>query len=92
MNVNTYELISRLVVSDPPTASQANGLRNKLGFLGEDPEPERMLSRRDVAKLLDCHPNTVDNLRKRDVLKVTFVGNLPRYRKTDVEKLLQKGW
>lgn len=91
MHADTYQLIARLVASDPPTAAQANRLRARLQT-AEDPEPERLLSRRQVADLLDVHPNTVDNLRKRGQLNAVPNGRHPRFRKSEIEALMQKGW
>jgi excisionase family DNA binding protein len=91
MNKHTYNLLLAALRSDPLTLDQAQAVRQFV-HMAQEVEPERLLSRCQTAKLLNCHVNTVDNLVKRLVLPAVKNGRRVQFRKTDVVRCMQTGW
>jgi len=91
MNTNTFSMAVAVLKADPPTPGQSAAIKKLLDF-EEAVEVERLMSRKDVAGFLNCHPNTVDNLVKRGSLTPVYKGRYPQFRSTQIEKLMREGF
>lgn len=61
---------------------------NDLKELLQVREQKKWLRTRDVIKILQCSPNSVQNLRIRGQLPYTKVGGVIYYLATDLEKMM----
>lgn len=91
MNTHTFSMAVAVFKSDPPTPSQSQAIKKLLDF-EEAVQVERLMSRKEVARFLNCHPNTVDNLVKRGRLAPIYKGRYPQFRSTQVEQLMREGF
>ncbi len=49
---------------------------------------EKLISKKDAARLLGCSVSTIDNLRRRGRLETIKVGKAARFRITDLKKMI----
>lgn len=54
--------------------------------VSSDPEPDRLLSRKDIAAKYQIHTETVKRRERAGELKFVQVGRQKRYRQSDVER------
>lgn len=47
-------------------------------------DPDRLISKKEAARLLGCSQSTVDNYRRAGVLEATKLGKAVRFRRGDV--------
>lgn len=58
--------------------------------VAEDPKNEKLLTRKEAAKLFDIHLNTLDNLaRQGHIERVKFPNRAVRYRPSDIERYIE---
>lgn len=52
-------------------------------------DPERLISKKEAARLLGCSQSTVDNYRRAGVLEAVKLGKAVRFRRGDVLAVVQ---
>lgn len=62
-----------------------NSIMPKINKLIENVQTEdRFVSKKEAARILDCCESTIDNLRRRCVLKSYKVGNAVRFKRSEL--------
>lgn len=51
---------------------------------------EKLISKRDAARLLGCSVSTIDNLRRKGKLETVKVGKSARFRFGDLQSMIEK--
>lgn len=52
-------------------------------------DPERLISKKEAARLLGCSQSTIDNYRRAGVLEAVKLGKAVRFRRGDVLAVVQ---
>ena len=52
-------------------------------------DPERLISKKEAARLLSCSQSTIDNYRRAGVLEAIKLGKAVRFRRGDVLAVVQ---
>ena len=58
-------------------------------FLGKQEQPKQWLKSKEVRKLLNISPGTLQNLRINGTLSYTKIGGIIYYSNKDIDKLLE---
>jgi excisionase family DNA binding protein len=87
---NPFEFLTSGIGDLSEQIKQVHGKLADLEELVQTPNSNRLLTKQQVADILNIHVNTVDNLRRSGKLSSVKLGKVVRLRESDLEDLMTK--